>query len=112
MSTATTSLPIRVPSVGESITSGVLGSWKKKDGEIVSSGDALFEIETDKVTSEVFAETDGTLEILIAEGTEVKVGQTVGQLHPGKAPSKKSAPPETPKRDMTPTPSPSKAPVR
>ncbi len=112
MSTATTSLPIRVPSVGESITSGVLGSWKKKDGEVVSSGEALFEIETDKVTSEVFAETDGTLEILVPEGTEVKVGQTVGQLHPGKAPSRKSTPAEPPKRDTATTPPPSKTPVR
>ncbi len=112
MSTATTSLPIRVPSVGESITSGVLGSWKKKDGEVVSSGEALFEIETDKVTSEVFAETDGTLEILVPEGTEVKVGQTVGQLHPGKAPSRKSPPAEAPKRDTATTPPPSKTPVR
>lgn len=86
MSTATTLLPIRVPSVGESITSGVLGSWKKKNGDSVSSGEALFEIETDKVTSEVFAEADGTIEILVPEGTEVKVGQTVGNLHPGKAP--------------------------
>ena len=99
MSTATTLLPIRVPSVGESITSGVLGSWKKKNGDAVSSGEALFEIETDKVTSEVFAEADGTIEILVPEGTEVKVGQTVGNLHPGKAPSRKSTPTETPKRE-------------
>ena len=99
MSTVTTLLPIRVPSVGESITSGVLGSWKKKNGDAVSSGEALFEIETDKVTSEVFAEADGIIEILVPEGTEVKVGQTVGNLHPGKAPSRKSTPPETPKRE-------------
>jgi 2-oxoglutarate dehydrogenase E2 component (dihydrolipoamide succinyltransferase) len=107
MSTATTLLPIRVPSVGESITSGVLGSWKKKNGDAVSSGEALFEIETDKVTSEVFAEADGTIEILVPEGTEVKVGQTVGNLHPGKAPSRKSTPPEIPKREkaeVTPLP--------
>jgi len=107
MSTATTLLPIRVPSVGESITLGVLGSWKKKNGDAVSSGEALFEIETDKVTSEVFAEADGTIEILVPEGTEVKVGQTVGNLHPGKTPSRKSTPPETPKREkaeVTPLP--------
>ncbi|MEY2852731.1 MAG: hypothetical protein RL549_1430 [Verrucomicrobiota bacterium] len=52
MSTATSNLvAVKVPSVGESITSGVIGSWKKKNGDIVASGDALFEIETDKVTS-------------------------------------------------------------
>lgn len=85
MSTATSNLiPVKVPSVGESITSGVIGSWKKKNGETVASGDPLFEIETDKVTSEVFAETSGTLEILVSEGTEVKVGQVVAHILPGK----------------------------
>jgi 2-oxoglutarate dehydrogenase E2 component (dihydrolipoamide succinyltransferase) len=89
MSTATSNLvAVKVPSVGESITSGVIGSWKKKNGDIVASGDALFEIETDKVTSEVFAETSGTLEILVAEGTEVKVGQVVAHIVPGKAGNK------------------------
>ena len=44
MSTTTTLLPIRVPSVGESITSGVLGSWKRKNGDTVSSGDPLFDV--------------------------------------------------------------------
>jgi 2-oxoglutarate dehydrogenase E2 component (dihydrolipoamide succinyltransferase) len=112
MSTATTLLPIRVPSVGESITSGVLGSWKKKNGDAVSSGEALFEIETDKVTSEVFAEADGTIEILVPEGTEVKVGQTVGNLHPGKAPTRKSTPPETPKREKAEVTPLSKTPAR
>jgi 2-oxoglutarate dehydrogenase E2 component (dihydrolipoamide succinyltransferase) len=111
MSTATTLLPIRVPSVGESITSGVLGSWKKKNGDAVSSGEALFEIETDKVTSEVFAEADGTIEILVPEGTEVKVGQTVGNLHPGKAPSRKSTPPETQKKQQDNAPA-TKTPTR
>lgn len=109
MSTTTTLLPIRVPSVGESITSGVLGSWKKKNGDRVASGEALFEIETDKVTSEVFAETDGTLEIIIPEGTEVKVGQTVGHLHPGPAPARPTPPSPVPSREnaLTPAPKPS-----
>ena len=89
MSTTTSNLvAVKVPSVGESITSGVIGSWKKKNGDTVASGDPLFEIETDKVTSEVFAESSGTLEILVAEGTEVKVGQVVAHIVPGKGPAK------------------------
>ncbi|MFM8655453.1 MAG: biotin/lipoyl-containing protein, partial [Verrucomicrobiota bacterium] len=89
MSPATFNLvAVKVPSVGESITSGVIGSWKRKNGDSVASGDPLFEIETDKVTSEVFAETSGTLEILVAEGTEVKVGQVVAHILPGKGPAK------------------------
>jgi 2-oxoglutarate dehydrogenase E2 component (dihydrolipoamide succinyltransferase) len=97
MSTATSNpVAVKVPSVGESITSGVIGSWKKKNGEAVASGDPLFEIETDKVTSEVFAETSGTLKILVAEGTEVKVGQVVAHIHPGKAPARTKTSTETP----------------
>jgi 2-oxoglutarate dehydrogenase E2 component (dihydrolipoamide succinyltransferase) len=97
MSTATSNLvAVKVPSVGESITSGVIGSWKKKNGDIVASGDALFEIETDKVTSEVFAETSGTLEILVAEGTEVKVGQVVAHILPGKSSGKPKPSAEAP----------------
>jgi 2-oxoglutarate dehydrogenase E2 component (dihydrolipoamide succinyltransferase) len=103
MSTATSLIPIRIPSVGESITSGTLGTWKRKNGESVASGDPLFEIETDKVTSEVFAETDGTLEIIVPEGTEVKVGQTVGHLHPGKLPARKITPAPTSEKEPVPT---------
>ena len=111
MSTTTSNLvAVKVPSVGESITSGVIGSWKKKNGDSVASGDPLFEIETDKVTSEVFAETSGTLEILVAEGTEVKVGQVVAHIHPGKSPVKSKAKAESPvaaavpNRPITPPP--------
>lgn len=71
---------VKVPSVGESITSGILGSWKKSPGQYVNSGDLLFEIETDKVTSEVYAEASGELEQLVSEGDEVKIGQVVARI--------------------------------
>jgi len=71
---------IKVPSVGESITQGVLGSWRKKNGDYVTEGDALLEFETDKVTSEVCAEVSGTLKQLVAEGSEVKIGQVIGLI--------------------------------
>jgi 2-oxoglutarate dehydrogenase E2 component (dihydrolipoamide succinyltransferase) len=73
-------IPIKVPSVGESITSGVLGAWKKKNGKYVKEGDALLEIETEKVTSEVFADKSGIVKQLVSEGTEVKIGQVVGEI--------------------------------
>jgi 2-oxoglutarate dehydrogenase E2 component (dihydrolipoamide succinyltransferase) len=112
MSTQTAnSIPVKVPSVGESITSGVLGSWKKKNGDAVSTGDALFEIETDKVTSEVFAESGGTLETLVPEGSEVKVGQIVAHIVvSGKGSSRKSSPvqPEVPKSKGAPAKTPAR----
>ena len=67
-----------VPEVGESVSSGILASWLKEDGETVSEGDELFELETDKATLAVPAPADGVLSIQVAEDTEVQVGQTVG----------------------------------
>ena len=44
---------IKVPSVGESVSEGVLSRWIKKTGDLVKSGDPLFELETDKASNEV-----------------------------------------------------------
>jgi 2-oxoglutarate dehydrogenase E2 component (dihydrolipoamide succinyltransferase) len=79
---------IKVPSVGESITSGILGAWKVEDGGYVKSGDTVLEIETDKVTSEVYAEASGAVKQLAKEGEEVQVGQVIGEIdESAKAPS-------------------------
>ncbi|MDT8304036.1 MAG: biotin/lipoyl-containing protein, partial [Sedimentisphaerales bacterium] len=71
---------INVPSVGESITTGVVVSWIKNNGDHVEEGDLLFELETDKAVLEIPSPGAGTLEILVQEGTEVSIGQTVGML--------------------------------
>ena len=78
---------IKVPSVGESITSGVIVSWLKQSGDQVQEGDLLFELETDKAVLEIPSTGAGTLEILAEEGTEVLIGQTVATLGPGDASS-------------------------
>lgn len=80
-------IDVKVPSVGESVTSGILGTWRKKQGEFVHTGDVLFEVETDKVTSEVYAEADGVLHQIVAEGAEVKVGEVVARIEAGSAPA-------------------------
>jgi 2-oxoglutarate dehydrogenase E2 component (dihydrolipoamide succinyltransferase) len=74
------STPVKVPSVGESITSGVLGAWKKKPGDYVKSGDVLFEFETEKVTTEVYADTAGQIKTLVTDGAEIQVGQVVAEI--------------------------------
>lgn len=71
---------VKVPSVGESITSGVIVTWLKQSGDRVAEGENLFELETDKAVLEVPAPAAGTLEILVDEGTEVEIGQTVAAL--------------------------------
>ena len=90
---------IKVPSVGESITEGILTRWLKKDGDRVRAGDPLFELETDKATTEVTAPVDGVLSIGVKDGTKVNVGSAVGHVAPqGKAaprPEKNEKPQET-----------------
>ncbi len=74
------SLEVKIPSVGESITSGMISTWHKNDGDAVAKGDALFTLETDKVSSEVGAEIAGVLRILAPAGAEVQIGQVVATL--------------------------------
>lgn len=73
---------IKVPSVGESITTGTLLSWLKGNGEVVQAGDMIFELETDKALQEIPAPDSGVLEILVEAETEVNIGDTVGRLAP------------------------------
>jgi 2-oxoglutarate dehydrogenase E2 component (dihydrolipoamide succinyltransferase) len=89
------SVEITVPAVGESINSGILSVWHKKDGETVSAGEVLFTLETDKVSTEVNAPESGVLKTQAAEGDEVKVGQVVATLEPaGSAPAPAEKPAE------------------
>jgi 2-oxoglutarate dehydrogenase E2 component (dihydrolipoamide succinyltransferase) len=87
---------VKVPTVGESITSGILSTWHKKDGEAVNSGDVLFTLETDKVSTEVNAPESGVLRTQTAEGDEVKIDQIVAVIEPGGAPAEKPAEPAKP----------------
>lgn len=85
------SVAVIVPAVGESITSGVLSAWHKKDGDHVAVGDLLFTLDTDKVSSEVTALEAGILKIKVAEGAEVPIGSTVAEIEAGAAPAATAA---------------------
>ncbi|WP_425416715.1 2-oxoglutarate dehydrogenase complex dihydrolipoyllysine-residue succinyltransferase [Oricola indica] len=75
---------IRVPTLGESVTEATIGQWFKKQGEAVSDGETLLELETDKVTLEVPAPAAGTLgEIIAKEGDTVEVNALLGMLEEG-----------------------------
>ena len=75
---------IHVPELGESVADATVGRWLKQEGESVSAGDALVELETDKINFEVEAEHDGVLEsITKAEGDTVTVGEVIGSLGEG-----------------------------
>ncbi len=74
------SLEVKIPPMGESITSGILAKWHVKNGDIVKKDQPLFELETDKITSEGTAEAAGKITFSIAAGTEVKIGQVVASI--------------------------------
>jgi 2-oxoglutarate dehydrogenase E2 component (dihydrolipoamide succinyltransferase) len=85
---------VKVPSVGESITSGVVVAWLKHNGDQVREGENLFELETDKAVLEIPSPGAGTLETLVEEGTEVSIGQAVALLDSEKAAAQPSAAPQ------------------
>jgi 2-oxoglutarate dehydrogenase E2 component (dihydrolipoamide succinyltransferase) len=80
-------MEIRVPSVGESVVQAMVSKWHKNNGEAVVKDELLCEIETDKITVEVNAETDGILIIKVPEGEIVDIGALIGIIEEGKAES-------------------------
>ncbi len=80
------SFEVKIPSVGESITSGILAEWRKQDGDPVAVGDVLFMLETDKITTEIHADRAGVLKTRCEAGAEVKIGDTVALIEEGGAP--------------------------
>jgi 2-oxoglutarate dehydrogenase E2 component (dihydrolipoamide succinyltransferase) len=79
--------------MGESITSGILAKWHVKDGDVVKKDQPLFELETDKITSESAAETAGKITLKAAAGDEVKIGQVVALIDPEASEQKPEARP-------------------
>src|SRR5262245_38832123 len=73
-------IDIKVPSVGESVTEGTLSRWFKKDGDVVRTDEPLYELETEKATTEIAAPAAGTLDIQVREGETVAIGAVVGRL--------------------------------
>ncbi len=74
------STDVKVPAAGESITSANVARWHKKNGDAVKKGDVLVTLETDKVSTDLEADAEGTLEILIGEGEEVAIGTVIARL--------------------------------
>ncbi len=66
--------------MGESISSGILAAWHVADGDFVKKDQVLYELETDKITSEANAEVAGVITIKAAEGDEVEIGQIVAEI--------------------------------
>jgi len=78
--------------MGESITSGIIAAWHIKDGDIVASGQVLYELETDKITSEGQADLGGRRNFADAKGDEVEIGQVIAPIDESVAAPAKAAP--------------------
>jgi 2-oxoglutarate dehydrogenase E2 component (dihydrolipoamide succinyltransferase) len=107
---------ITVPALGESVTTATVAKWLKQVGDEVAVDDPLVELETDKVTLEVYAQAAGKLsEITAKEGAEVAVGGTLGTISEdaaGKAagkPARTVAAPKPAESAPPPPPPPAKA---
>ncbi len=85
-------VPIKVPSVGESITEGTIARWLKEDGDRVRIDEPVLELETDKATGEIVAPAAGTLRIKAKEGEKVAIGAVVGEVEEGAAPPARAEP--------------------
>jgi 2-oxoglutarate dehydrogenase E2 component (dihydrolipoamide succinyltransferase) len=114
---------IKVPTLGESVTEATVAKWFKKVGDAVAMDEPVVELETDKVTVEVRAESAGTLsEVVAGEGAEVAVGAVLGVIggavSASAAPAKKAEAPKAapaaasaPAKAAAPAPAPAATPA-
>ncbi|MCJ8353964.1 dihydrolipoyl dehydrogenase [Novacetimonas hansenii] len=103
-------IEIKVPTLGESVTTATIGKWLKQPGETVSADDPIVELETDKVSVEVPAPQAGVLGAhKVAEGDEVEVGAILTTLEAGGAAA--AAKPAAPAKAAAPAAAPVSAPA-
>jgi pyruvate dehydrogenase E2 component (dihydrolipoamide acetyltransferase) len=104
---------ITMPQLSDTMTEGTVVKWLKKEGDKVSQGEIIAEIETDKATMEMESFESGTLAVIVAgEGQKAQVGKPIAVLAVGKesvedarkaAPTKSSAPTTTTPTPLAPT---------
>ena len=72
---------LKMPRLRSDMEKGMLCAWLKEPGEAFETGEALFEVEVEKMTSEVLAEEGGVMgRQLVEEGDEVEVGTVLAEL--------------------------------
>src|SRR4026208_632114 len=72
---------IKLPRLGQGMETGTIVRWLKSEGETVEKGEPLYELDTEKVTQEVEAESSGVLlKILAGEGDEIEVGKAIAVI--------------------------------
>ena len=71
---------VHMPKLGMTMTYGVIVRWHKQNGDTVTAGEPLCEVETDKLNSEIEADASGIITILEPEGEELSVGAVIGKI--------------------------------
>ena len=79
---AQTGIEVIMPKMWETMSEGKVVSWRKQEGVIVSIGQVIGEIETDKSLVEIEAEAGGMLHILVQPGQTVPIGQAIAIIRP------------------------------
>ncbi len=101
---------VKVPSVGESVKEGMIHRWHVKDGDYVARDQVLVELETDKATVEVVAETAGAITLSRKQGDTVAVGEVIAKIDTaaakpaGGAPAAQISQTSSPQVPLPPTP--------
>ncbi|MGH6966548.1 MAG: 2-oxoglutarate dehydrogenase complex dihydrolipoyllysine-residue succinyltransferase [Phenylobacterium sp.] len=102
---------IMTPALGESVTEATVARWTKKAGDAVRKDEILVELETDKVSLEVAAPSDGVLsEIVAAEGATIEPGAVLGKITEGAAAPKSNGAKTAPAAEPAPEPAKATAP--
>src|SRR5438045_7280501 len=90
-----------MPKLSDTMEEGTIVEWKKKSGEQVKAGEVLAEVESDKATFDLEAETDGVLQILVEQGVPAKIGAPIAKIGEGagEAPAKDTPPKDAPTKE-------------
>ena len=103
---------IKVPDMGESVIEATVARWMKQEGDAVSAGEPVVELETDKINLEVGAQQAGVLEkITHPAGDTVKVGDVLATVSAGGASGSTEAPAPTGAPASTDAPAPTETPA-
>ena len=90
-------MDVIMPQLGETVAEGVVTKWYKKVGDTVKADETLFDVETDKVSTEIPAPANGVVaEILVAEGVTAKVGARLAVIRENGAPKARAGAPDAP----------------
>ena len=90
---------VNMPKLSDTMEEGTIVEWKKKSGDQVKAGEVLAEVESDKATFDLEAESDGTLQILVQQGVPAKIGAPIARIGEGgaEAPAPEKPPAPQPK---------------